>query len=432
VTDEEKTLEVTREMDVDGSRLIYRLKTDRGVKTLAYDYKRCTGCGICVDICPAEALELGPTLEIATGLDAPPVMVDQDKCTFCSMCANFCPVRAFRMETEGEFPEEELYPVLEMDVAFNDRCLPCEICKVSCPEEAIDVEYAFPVKEDIAPFEEGHEGDIEVDMDKCTLCGLCARFCDAFLLPEKEAVPEDPFPFGDLLVDEDRCDYCVLCADLCPEDAITVKGERRGEAPAIAGKAVIDEVKCTLCGWCEVVCPYDAVDISRPFDGELRLIEANVPKCDPSGCHGCFNVCPSHLWYVPEKGPKIAARDELCTHCGACVNACPEDVMAVYRSEVRHSSIPDSPWASQWRDAVAAMKGDVRRRPDISRIIEVEEEPPRQHAEIQLPEVDGKLMEAVRERIAQARPKLRNAGLRKKWERTDAGDGTGGGCDCSQ
>jgi 4Fe-4S ferredoxin len=78
------------------------------------------------------------------------------------------------------------------------------------------------------------------------------------------------------------------------------------------------------------------------------------------------------------------------------------------------------------------MKGDVRRRPDISRIIEVEEEPPRQHAEIQLPEVDGKLMEAVRERIAQARPKLRNAGLRKKWERTDAGDGTGGGCDCSQ
>ena len=81
-------LTVTTSMDLQGSHFLYTQATEKSLKTLDYDYKRCNGCGICVEICPTKALELGPIHEIATGLDAPAVMMDLDKCTFCRMCSN--------------------------------------------------------------------------------------------------------------------------------------------------------------------------------------------------------------------------------------------------------------------------------------------------------------------------------------------------------
>jgi 4Fe-4S ferredoxin len=417
----DKSLAVTREMDIDGSCFRYRLITDKSVKLLDYDYKRCVGCGICVGLCPTKALELGPIKEIATGLDAPPVMMDLDKCTFCSMCASFCPVDAFRMTSEGDFPEHENFPELDAHVRMNDKCLPCAICKAACPEDAIDVEFTFKKKEEIAPLKDKSggdvEGEIEIDTDKCNFCGLCAQFCDAFLLVEKEPTPTDPSPFELLLVDEDKCDYCVLCQDLCPEEAIRVNGERRGEAPKIEGRLVVHDDKCTKCTWCQAVCPYEAVDIKKPFEGEISLIDANISKCDPQGCHGCFNVCPSHLWYVPEDGKNnIAIKEDCCIYCGACVNACPKDVMKVSRSGVSHTAIPDSPWAGQWRDAVDSIKTGKRNYPDISRTLEVEKELPREHVEVEMPDIDPSHLEAARKRLEKAGSLLSNAKYRRGVE----------------
>lgn len=416
----EGSLCVDREMDMDGSHFIYRQISSKSVKFLDYDYKRCVGCGICVSICPTKALELGPMQEISTGLDAPPVMMDLEKCTFCSMCANFCPVHAFRMTEEGDLPEKEDFPTYDSFVRMNEKCLPCALCRASCPEDAIEVEFTFRKKEEIAPFKENAEGEIEIDTGKCNFCGLCAEFCEAFLLVEKEATPTDPRPFELLLVDEDKCDYCVLCQDLCPEDAIKVKGEKRGEAPEIEGKLTVDDEKCTRCTWCQVVCPYDAVDIKKQFEGELSLIEINVDKCDPQGCHGCFNVCPSHLWYVPEEGAKIAIKEDYCTYCGACVNACPKDVMKVIRTKVNHTGIPDSPWAQQWKDAVDSMVTGKRDYPDISRTLEVEKEEHKEHVEVELPYVDGSLLKMAKERLEKAKPLLDNVRLRKMLENEDA------------
>ena len=415
----EDSLCVEKDMDMDGSHFIYRQISSKSIKSLDYDYKRCVGCGICVDLCPTKALELGPMQEISTGLDAPPVMMDLDKCTFCSMCANFCPVHAFKMTGEGELPEKEEFPTFDSYVRMNEKCLPCALCKTACPEEAIEVEFTFPKKEEIAPFKEDAEGEIEIDTDKCNFCGLCAEFCEAFLLIEKEKTPTDPQPFDMLLVDEDKCDYCVLCQDLCPEDAIKVKGEKRGEAPEIEGNVTVDDEKCTRCTWCQVLCPYDAVDIKKQFEGELNLIDVNVDKCDPQGCHGCFNVCPSHLWYVPEAGAKIAAKSDYCTYCGACVNACPKDVMTVSRTKVNHTSVPDSPWAEQWKDAIDSMLTGKRKHPDVSRTLEVEPEAHKEHIEIELPQVDGSLLKLAKERIEKAKPLLDNVKLRMMIEKDD-------------
>ncbi|WP_342304768.1 4Fe-4S binding protein [Methanolobus sp. ZRKC5] len=412
----ESSLCVEKDMDIDGSHFIYRQISNQSVKFLDYDYKRCVGCGICVGLCPTQALELGPMQEISTGLDAPPVMMELDKCTFCSMCANFCPVHAFKMTEEGDFPDNDEFPTYDSYVRMNEKCLPCALCKAACPEDAIDVEFTFLKKEDIAPFKEDVEGEIEIDTDKCNFCGLCAEFCEAFLLVEKETTPTDPQPFDLLLVDEDKCDYCVLCQDLCPENAIKVTGERRGKAPDIEGIVTVDDDKCTRCTWCQVVCPYEAVDLKKQFEGELALIEVNVDKCDPQGCHGCFNVCPSHLWYVPEDGTKIAIKEDYCTYCGACVNACPKDVMKVTRTKVHHTEIPESPWAEQWRNAVDSMVTGKREHPDISRTLVVEKEEQKEHVEVELPQIDGSLLKLAKERIEKAKPLLDNVKIRKMLE----------------
>jgi 4Fe-4S ferredoxin len=102
-------MEIEKEMTVEGSLIRCIQKTPESEKVLDYDYKRCIGCSICVDLCPKKALQEGPLLEIATGLDAPPVMIDLDACVFCGMCVNFCPVRAFEMTVEDK-PIEEKHP----------------------------------------------------------------------------------------------------------------------------------------------------------------------------------------------------------------------------------------------------------------------------------------------------------------------------------
>ncbi|MCK9586185.1 4Fe-4S binding protein, partial [Methanothrix soehngenii] len=53
------------------------------------------------------ALQEGPLKEIAKGLDAPPVLIDQDLCVFCGMCVNFCPLKAFEMRVVEKKAEPE-------------------------------------------------------------------------------------------------------------------------------------------------------------------------------------------------------------------------------------------------------------------------------------------------------------------------------------
>lgn len=365
-------LEVNVEMDIQETQFIYTQTAGSSKKTMKYNYKRCNGCGICVDICPVGALEAGPLFEIATGMDAPPVILDQTKCTFCGMCASFCPVRAIRMNIDGEdiLDNPDNFPRLDSRVIINEKCLPCMLCEKACLEEAIKLELTFPKKEDVAPFKEGQEGEIRADMEQCNFCGLCAHLCPAFVLVEREPTPDNPVPFQDLLIDMEKCDYCKICEDFCPEDAIKVKGKLEATVPEITGTITIDDDKCTRCGWCREVCPYEAIEIEKPFDGEIVLIEKNLIECDPIGCHGCFNVCPAHAWYVPSD-KKIDVAKDFCIYCGACEKACHVYAIDVGRSSVKHTPVKAHPWATQWKDGIRAIKTTNRLRPDTSRRIEM-------------------------------------------------------------
>lgn len=55
------------------------------VVTLRYEPKKCTGCGMCVDVCPRRvfAMENGKAF-----------MTDRDLCMECGACAKNCPFSA--------------------------------------------------------------------------------------------------------------------------------------------------------------------------------------------------------------------------------------------------------------------------------------------------------------------------------------------------
>jgi 4Fe-4S ferredoxin len=96
---------IEKDMEVEDSHIRCKQKTAETEKILDYDYKKCAGCTVCVILCPKRALQEGPLKEIATGLDAPPILIDVDACVFCGMCVNFCPVQAFKMKVKEKLPE---------------------------------------------------------------------------------------------------------------------------------------------------------------------------------------------------------------------------------------------------------------------------------------------------------------------------------------
>lgn len=51
---------------------------------------RCKGCGLCVDVCPVEILQLAEERFNVKGHN-PVEVTDPEKCTGCAMCATICP-----------------------------------------------------------------------------------------------------------------------------------------------------------------------------------------------------------------------------------------------------------------------------------------------------------------------------------------------------
>lgn len=420
----EEELIVTINNDVKDSHFLFTQKAGKTTKILDYDYKRCSGCGLCILVCPKKAIEAGPLIEIATGLDAPPVIIDHTNCSFCGMCASFCPVRSIRMKVDDkDILDMEEFPHLDSKVNFNEKCLPCLICEKSCPEEAISIDLAFPKKEVLLPFKEGKTGEIKLDMEKCTLCGACAIFCPAFVLIEKKAKADDLMPFDDLIIDLKKCDYCGLCIPFCPEKAIAVKGdfdesEIAKIAPKISGSIRVDNEKCTRCGWCEAVCPYEAAKVTKPFEGEIELIDEKLKGCDPVGCHGCFNVCPSKAWIIP-KDKKIDVVKEFCTYCGACEKACHVMAIEVMRKSAKSTPVADTAWSDDWKKAIMSLTGKERDRPDISRSLKIEKEERKPQQTITKPIIDQNLRNLVEEKIRNISSLMRDKQVRHVWEKKD-------------
>lgn len=67
--------------------------------------------------------------------------------------------------------------------------------------------------------------NIQLDVEKCVLCALCADVCPVdviSLVPADEVDERAPAEATALVLDESRCIRCALCIERCPPDALSM------------------------------------------------------------------------------------------------------------------------------------------------------------------------------------------------------------------
>jgi 4Fe-4S ferredoxin len=207
---------------------------------------------------------------------------------------------------------------------------------------------------------------------------------------------------------------------ICPEEAITVEGNplELEEEFEFSGEIEVDQDKCIGCGRCLLVCPYQAMDITKPFEGDIRLVEKQLPLCDPMGCHACFNVCPADCWYVGEDG-KIKVERDQCIFCGACAKSCHCFAIEVDRTGVTTTKVLETPWAEEWKEAISSIVTKSRKRPDLSKIVlppQIEKPP---IPKIEAPERDPDLLSKINAALADLEAVINKPKVRFVWERDE-------------
>ena len=149
------------------------------------------------------------------------------------------------------------------------------------------------------------------------------------------------------------------------------------------------------------------------------MVEKNLERCDPQGCQACFNVCPAKCWYVDERGKAAPVKDQ-CIFCGACQKACPVSAIEVDRSDVSHTPVMETPWAEEWKQAIAAIKTGSRKRPDVSQALsppDIERQP---MPPPEKPEVDPELLRLVDEAVRPLEDLLKKPKARQILEKEPA------------
>ncbi|MCL1827048.1 MAG: RnfABCDGE type electron transport complex subunit B [Candidatus Cloacimonetes bacterium] len=164
------------------------------------------------------------------------------------------------------------------------------------------------------------DGLKEIDNNKCTGCGNCAKVCPKNLI---EIVPVSRNVYvkcsstekGTFVRqncgDKSPCVSCGLCVRKCPVSAIEIKNEL----------AVIDYEKCIDCGVCAIHCPTRAI-----IDTKTKRGKAVISEIDCIGCLICTKICPV-LCISGELKQPHKIDDFKCIGCEVCLPECPQNAI---------------------------------------------------------------------------------------------------------
>ncbi len=138
-----------------------------------------------------------------------------DHCTGCQLCVSVCPNHVLR-------PSTSLLTLMQPEMSYErGYCRPeCNKCSQVCPAGAIR-----PISiEEKSSTQIGHA---VVNLDNCVVntdgvsCGNCARHCPAGAIRLVKKNPDDPESLRIPTVREDRCIGCGACENLCPARPFT-------------------------------------------------------------------------------------------------------------------------------------------------------------------------------------------------------------------
>lgn len=143
-----------------------------GAKGLRHMAHHCTGCQLCVSVCPNGVLR--PSSKLMT-LMQPESSYERGYCRpECTKCSEVCPAGAIHKIT----PAEKTGIQIGQAVWVKANCIPltdgvaCGNCARHCPTGAIQM----------IPSEEGNPESLQipaVDTEKCIGCGACENLCPA-------------------------------------------------------------------------------------------------------------------------------------------------------------------------------------------------------------------------------------------------------------
>ncbi|EOC1327337.1 4Fe-4S binding protein [Cronobacter dublinensis] len=207
--------------------------------------ERCTGCGICLFVCPADALEnlsplqrhyhdgvlLGPfTLPVAVeelllwhthyGIRAVAVDLSQSPHWLRALGE-----LNLRLRERGE-PGWQCVPVNPMPGGAKRRLLGVQGERVRVPHDLAARRAAGALC---------NAGSATLDTTRCLLCGACEKACAAGSIRFSEQA---------LTLDPARCTGCGDCAAVCPADAVRMDAGDTGAAI----RYTLYHARCAQCG----------------------------------------------------------------------------------------------------------------------------------------------------------------------------------------
>ena len=225
----------------------------------------CTGCGICVVVCPREAMEIKRVPKVEGGGAKPPIIdIDEQKCQYCGICNTLCPFGALEHRVDGKpwiaVVETESFPQLVRDIRVDtQKCeVGCVECEEVCPLELIKVGVQTPDGEEVTdvesrPHREGLVVVVDLNQVHCPCCRICEVKCPHDALQVRKIF------HGIIKIHHDRCPSdCRDCLDVCPITGALYLSED--------GKVHVNESYCVYCGVCKIVCPEEgALEFQRTY-----------------------------------------------------------------------------------------------------------------------------------------------------------------------
>jgi RnfABCDGE-type electron transport complex B subunit len=171
-------------------------------------YDKCTGCGVCVDACPRELIDMYDATDevfvLCKSHDKGPAVrkVCEVGCVACGVCERSCPYEAISVK-DG------------LAVVDHAKCQKCGICVMKCPYNCI---WGKP-KETRAFI-----------TDKCNGCAICEKTCPV------NAIIGQPEQLH--VVDPERCIACGICVGKCPRQAIEMRPHAQSSVAHVQARPV--------------------------------------------------------------------------------------------------------------------------------------------------------------------------------------------------